>query len=53
MLNLPLAVYEAITPGKKLTKFDDTIVFNPVKQATINVHKKYIELKTQIHQMNF
>ena len=53
MLNLSLAVYEAITTRKQLTKSDDTIVGNPVKQATMVVHKKYIKLKTKIHQMNF
>ena len=40
-------------PKQKLTKSDDTIVCNPVKQATMGVHKKYIKLKTKIHQMNF
>ena len=35
MLNLSLAVCEAITPNKN----------SPVKQATMGVHKKYIKLK--------
>ena len=46
MLNLSLAVYETIAPHQKLTKSDDTIVCNPVKQATLGVHKK-------IHQTNY
>ena len=53
MVNLSLAVYEAITPRKQLTKSNDTIVGNSVKQATMGVHKKYIKLKTKIHHMNF
>ena len=53
MVNLSLAVYEAITPRKQLTKSNDTIVGNPVKQATMGLHKKYIKLKTKIHHMNF
>ena len=40
-------------PHVKLTKSDDTVVCNPVKQATRGVHKKSIKLKTKIHQMNF
>ena len=53
MVNLSLAVYEAITPRKQLTKSDDTIVCNPVKQTTMGVHKKYIKLKAKIHQSEF
>ena len=53
MLNLSLAVYRSNYPKQKLTKSDDIIVCNPVKQATMGVHKKYIKLKTKIHQMNF
>ena len=45
MLNLSLAVFEAITARKKLTKTDDTIVCNPVKQATMGVQKKIHQLK--------
>ena len=53
MVNLSLAVYEAITTRKQLTKSNDTIVGNPVKQATMGVHKQYIKLKPKIHHMNF
>ena len=52
MLNLSLAVYEAIIPRKN-SQSDYTIVCNPVKQATMGVQKKYIKLKTKTHQMNF
>ena len=38
MLNLSLAIYKAITPRKlELIKSDDTIVCNPVKQATMGI----------------
>ena len=40
-------------PHAKTHKSEDTIVCNPVKQATMGIHKKYIKLKTKIHQMNF
>ena len=40
-------------PQAKTHKIYDIIVCNPVKQATMGVHKKYIKLKTEIHQMNF
>ena len=53
MLNLSLAVYEAITPRKQPTIVSSDFVSNPVKQATMGVHKKYIKLKTKIHHMNF
>ena len=52
MLNLSLAVYEAITPNKNSQNLM-TLLCNPVKQATMGVHKKYIKLKAKIHQMNF
>ena len=53
MLNLSSAVYWSNYPKQKLKKSDDIIVYNPVKQATLGVHKKYIKLKAKIHQMNF
>ena len=53
MVNLSLAVYEAITTRKQLTKSNDTIVGNPVKQATMGVHKQYIKRKAKIHHLNF
>ena len=53
MLNLSLAVYWGNYSKQKVTKSDDIIAYNPVKQATMGVHKKYIKLKTKLHQMNF
>ena len=54
MLNLSLAVYEAITPRKNSQNLMTLLcVIHAVKQATMGVHKKYIKLKTKIHQMNF
>ena len=40
-------------PTQKLTKSDDTIVCNTVKEATMGVHKKIIKVKNKIHKMNF
>ena len=33
------------SPDAKLTKSDDTIVCNPVKRATMGVHKKIHQTK--------
>ena len=53
MLNLSLAVGEAITPRKNSQNLM-ALVWNPVKQATMDVHKKkYLKLKAKTHQMNF
>ena len=40
MLNLSLAVYMKQLPHAEVTKCDGTIVCNPIKQATMGVHKK-------------
>ena len=46
MLNFSLAVYRSNYPKQKLTKSDDIIVCNPVKQATMGVHKKIQQTKS-------
>ena len=51
MLNLSLAVCEAITPRKNSQNLMTLLCVTQL-QATMGVHKKYIKLKGKIHQMN-
>ena len=53
MLNLSLAVYEAITPRKNSQNLMTLLCVTQLNSQRWVFIKKYIKLKTKIHQMNF
>ena len=53
MLNLSLAVYEATTPRKKSQNLMTLLCATQLNRQLWVFIKKYIKLKTNLHQMNF
>ena len=53
MLNLCLAVYEAITRRKNSQNLMTLLYVTQLNRQRLVFVKKYIKLKTKIHLMNF